>query len=999
MNKAIENYYKELDKLKRYGAKNELNLKRAFAKLLNEYAEPKGLFLLEEMPYKNKRITPDGTIKDALGLDHGYWEAKDTSDDLSVEIAKKLEKGYPDDNILFENTDTATLIQNRITVFDNVNLQDSKLLEKLLNTFFGYERPEIADFRHALEKFKDDLPKILVSLREKIQKAFEDKNFLEKYEVFLLLCQNSIDPKIDKEHIIEMLLQHILTEDIFKKIFDDDIFHSENDIAHSIGELVDTFLDKHQKRTLLSSIAHYYDTIRAQAVNISDWQEKRKFLNLIYENFYKAYNPKAADKLGIVYTPSEIVQWMIEATDEICYKHFGKTLSSEGITILDPCIGTGTFLCQVLDFLAPNDLKRKFDTELFATEISLLPYYIANLNIEYTYKQRTQEYKEFPNLSFADTLELHSNIKKAEQKLTFFTEKNAEKIETQEKANIHIIIGNPPYNANQQNENDNNKNRSYPEIDKRIKETYIKASNAQKTKMYDMYSRFYRWASDRIDKSGIVTFVTNSSFIHSKTFDGFRATVFKEFQEIYVLDLGGDVRKNPKISGTKNNVFGIQTGVAIAILVKNPELKNSKIYLLDPFAPLETRFNKLTWLSQNPFKTLQFEVIAPDKKNNWINQTQNDWESLLPLGSKEGKAGKSQEVIFRIFSPGVVTARDEWVYDFDLKNLESKTKWFISEYNRQLKAYEGDVKKIENTISWSEHLKNKFSAKKSIKFQKEKITKSLYRPFTVKSLYFDENLNDRRGLNHKIFNSENIGLNVLSGNRLDFCLIAGRYVANFSLYSADPCATFPFYFYEDDKQHENITDWALRYFQEYYKDKTISKPDIFHYCYGVLHEPKYRQEYEINLKQDLPRIPLREDFKKYAEVGKELLNLHIDFENVEPFSLARVDVTTKKTATFFEENEPKVFCRISKDKKSIEIDEVTTLEGLPIEALEYRLGIRSAVEWILDQYKPKKSKDPTIAEKFDNYKFSEHKDYVVELLKKIVTLSLKTNDLIKILDD
>jgi hypothetical protein len=288
MNKAIENYYKKLDKLKRYGAYGESHLEIAFADLLNEYAESKGLMLVQKLPYKNKRIIPDGTIKDALGLDHGYWEAKDTDDDLADEIAKKFAKGYPDDNILFENTQTATLVQNRVTVYDGVSLQDADALEKLLKAFISYERPEIADFRHALEKFKEDLPKILEALRVRIETAFANDTFTQKYKKFLKLCQESIDPAIDKNHIIEMLLQHILTEDIFKKIFDDDIFHSENDIAHAIGELVATFLDKHAKKTLLSSIAHYYDTIRAQAVNISDFAEKRKFLNLIYENFYKA---------------------------------------------------------------------------------------------------------------------------------------------------------------------------------------------------------------------------------------------------------------------------------------------------------------------------------------------------------------------------------------------------------------------------------------------------------------------------------------------------------------------------------------------------------------------------------------------------------------------------------------------------------------------------------------------------------------------------------------
>ncbi len=999
MNKAIENYYKKIDKLKRYGAYGESHLEIAFAELLSEYAETKNLMLIQKLPYKNKRIVPDGTIKDALGLDHGYWEAKDTNDDLKEEITKKFAKGYPDDNILFENTQTATLYQNRNVKFENISLQDGDALEKLLKAFFSYERPEIADFRKALQKFSEDLPKILIALREKIDTAFANDIFVIKYKKFLNLCQKSIDPSIDKEHIIEMLLQHILTEDIFKKIFDDDIFHSENDIAHSIGELIDIFLDKHAKKTLLSSIAHYYDTIRAHAVNISDFGEKRKFLNLIYENFYKAYNPKAADKLGIVYTPNEIVHWMVEATNDLCYKHFDKTLSADGITILDPCIGTGTFLCHILDFLAPNDLKRKFENELFATELSLLPYYIANLNIEYTYKQRTKEYKEFPNLSFADTLELHKNINKSikdkQTKMFEMSEENTERIERQESANINIIIGNPPYNANQQNENDNNKNRSYPAIDKRIKDTYIKLSNAQKTKMYDMYSRFFRWASDRLGSSGIVSFITNSSFIHSKTFDGFRASVFSEFQEIYVLDLGGDVRKNPKLSGTKNNVFGIQTGVAIAILIKNPKLQNPKLHFLDPFDALETKQNKLVWLSQNKFNTLQFNVIAPDGKNNWLEQTSNDWESLIPLGSKDAKAGKRSETIFKLFSLGVVTARDEWVYDFDKQNLTKKVEWFIKDYERQLKTYKGKVENIENTIKWTRELKNGFSKNRKIIFNETNIVKSIFRPFTKQWFYFDKSLNEMQYKQQSIFPHINHNISMALNAKDNFYLLAINNLPD--LHLCGDTQTFPFYYYENGEQFENITDWALGHFKEHYKNEDITKLDIFHYCYAVLHEPKYRQEYAINLKQDLPRIPLRADFTKYAHIGKELLNLHINFESVEPYKLKRVDKPQKKTGSLLESSEPKAYCRLSKDKKHIELDEFTTLEDLPQDALNYKLGNRSGIEWVLDQYRPKTPKDATIAVKFDNYQFSAYKNIVIDLLEKVVSVSLKSNELIKAL--
>ena len=505
MLREIENYYKKLESFKFYSS-NESSIRGAFSSLLEDYAIQRDLILIPELHYDKNNI-PDGTIKDKFRFDFGYWEAKDEKDNLDDEIAKKIAKGYPSDNIIFEDSKRAVLIQNRETVFD-INIENSDKLNELLETFFSYEKPEILQFHKAIEQFKNDIPNIIKPINLKIEFAYKsNQKFKKIYKDFLIICQNSIDKNISKNDIFEMLLQHILTEDIFRVVFDDSEFHLHNNIAKKLNELEASFIDRAEKRDLFSSIRYYYEAIKSHSLALKDYKEKQKFLNVLYENFYKAYNPKKADKLGIVYTPLEIVDFMIDAVDFLSYKHFDKTLSCEGVKILDPATGTGTFLTQIIDFIPTHLLEKKYKNELFANEISILPYYIANLNLEYIYQQKTKSYKEFENISFVDTLELNKSTKGQGDLFSFFSDENTERIEKQEDSEINIIIGNPPYNANQQNENDNNKNKEYLSIDKRIKDSYVKNSTAQKTKVYDMYSRFYSWASDRVDKYWIIAFI------------------------------------------------------------------------------------------------------------------------------------------------------------------------------------------------------------------------------------------------------------------------------------------------------------------------------------------------------------------------------------------------------------------------------------------------------------------------------------------------------------
>jgi predicted helicase len=707
----INQYLNDLDRYKKIsGSLTEGVISEAFKDLLKAWARQANLTFVNQYEFptaKGTRIRPDGTILHTLRVPLGYWEAKDTGDDLDEEIAKKTAKGYPRDNIIYEDSATAVLIQNGAETA-RCAMTDTSALLKLVTLFFKHEREEIASFRKAVEQFKTDLPAVLEALRERIDDAYaKNAEFKEAAQKFLAHAKDTINPAVGEADVREMLIQHILTEEIFAHVFDQGDFHRENNIAKELYGLEAKFFTGQLKRETLKSLETYYATIRSNAAVITSHNEKQKFLKAIYENFYKVYNPKAADRLGVVYTPNEIVKFMIEGADWLCEKHFGKSLIDRDVEILDPATGTGTFICELLEhFRGQKDkLAWKYKNELHANEVAILPYYVANLNIEATYAAITGQFAEFPNLCFVDTLDNVAGlgIRMGQHVGDLFgamSEENVERVRRQNKRKISVVIGNPPYNANQANENDNNKNREYAHIDKGIKATYIKQSTAQKTKLYDMYARFFRWASDRLNDDGVLAFITNRSFIESRTFDGFRKVVAEEFNEIYVMDLGGDVRANPKLSGTKHNVFGIQTGVAISFFVKRHKQKDCKIYYARR-PEMETADEKLAFLGNNKAAGIGFEKVKPDQQANWVDLTNNDWEKHLSVGDKGTKAANAnskERSIFKQFSLGISTNRDDWVYASNADELSAKMRFFVSAFESERKRWQdaGRPKNITN---------------------------------------------------------------------------------------------------------------------------------------------------------------------------------------------------------------------------------------------------------------------------------------------------------------
>ena len=996
----IERYHDDLARLITFGGSDsEGSIRRAFENCLNAYCgeHRESLILVAELATA-RGVRPDGTVKDSLRMARGYWEAKDTHDDLEVEIERKFDSGYPRDNIIFEDSETAILYQNG-EIATRADMRRPGELHRLIRLFLEYELPEIEEFRKAQRQFADDLPTVLDNLRAAIDDAAKDSPVYQTAAAdFLALCRRTIGPDVTAPDVTEMLLQHILTKDIFLRIFAEDQFHRENNVAQQLTALEETFFTGSVRRDAIDRLRSYYGAIGRAADEIVDYGEKQAFLKAIYEDFYKAYNPKAADRLGVVYTPNEVVDFMIRGADHLLERHFGRRLADDNVQILDPATGTGTFITSLIEHLPPDRREYKYLNEIHANEVAILPYYIANLNIEYTYHARTGNYLAFPNLCFVDTLD---NVdwnggsegaveRQSGMNLGGLSTENWIRIQEQNQRTISVIIGNPPYNANQQDANDQNPNREYPEIDQRIKDSYVRASSAQKTKQYDMYKRFIRWATDRLDDDGIIAFVTNRAYLDSRQDDGFRRIATDEFTDVYVLDLGSDVRRNPKIAGTTHNVFGIQTGVAIAFFVREQARIGKCSLHYARREDEELAGETLNYLRSTAVEDVRFEEIIPDENARWLDQAQTNFADLTPVASRETKQAQEiahEAAIFRQFCPGVSTNRDSWVYDVDRSSLRRKVRWFIGTYNGLV---DGATESAGSTIKWSEGLRGHFDRNRRITYSRSSCLSAIYRPFVRRDYYADQLMSDRLTEKHAAmfgsrFDRKNRVICVSGfGASKPFSVLAVDRLSSLDLLEKTQCLSLYRYTVAGRRQ-SNVTRWGLAQFRDHYDDQTISAEDIFAYVYAALHDPVYRETYAVELLQEFPRLPFHDDFREWARIGQALLDLHIGFEDADPWPLRRVDGKGKP-------GKPKL--RADKNRGIITLDGQTSLEDVPPEAWDYVLGARSALEWVLDQHKEKKPRDATVREKFNTYRFADHKERVIELLRRVCTVSVRTMELI-----
>jgi predicted helicase len=1004
-NAPVKAYYATLERFASGHFDNEGNIRGAFEDLLKKCARQFDWTLVPEysIPRKDGRpLSVDAAILDAFNLPRGYWEAKDEKDSLRAEMEKKFKAGYPRSNIIFQRPTEALLFQDGRIAFHEP-IEDPQKLIEVLRLFFEWRQPEHDSWDRAVSDFSERIPEIALGAMKLIdEERRTNRTFVERFAAFAELCRESINPDLKDEAVEEMLVQHLLTERIFRRIFDNPEFTRRNVIAAEIEKVIDSLTSRHFSRdAFLRDLDPFYKAIEQAASTVENYSDKQKFLNTIYERFFQGFNRKQADTHGIVYTPQPIVDFMVRSVEEILKSEFGSSLSDKNVHILDPFVGTGNFITRVMKEIKTSRLPQKYKEELHCNEIMLLPYYIASMNIEHAYLDRTEEYEPFEGICLVDTFQNSGQA-------GFFSTENTKRIRRQMEAPIRVVIGNPPYNMGQQNENDQNKNRRYTasgSVDERVAMSYVKASSATlRNKLSDPYVKAFRWATDRIRDHGIVCFVSNNSFIDQIAFDGMRKCLAGDFSRIYVLDLGGNVRNNPKLSGTTHNVFGIQIGVAITILVRRAD-KVAEKYAEILYARMGEdwkRGQKYVQLTdwEDPHG-VPWKKLTPDRKNTWLNEMQgSEFEEFIPIGDKALKGQESTEAIFRVFSLGVTSNRDAYAYNSDQKVLISTVRSSIKAYEDTLNAYrsmkpprpEPDlVVNIEDRrIKWTRQVKASLRKLEQTQFDGSYVRKGLYRPFFTQYHYFDNFWNEERYQTHRMFPTRELKNEVIcvppQGARTDPWTFAAKLTPNLNLMSIDAAQSFPFYTYDEDgtNRRDNITDWALAEFRSHYGQKSITKRDIFHYTYALLHHPAYRTRYAANLKRELPHIPLAPDFAKYARIGAELMKLHLEYEEQREYPLERRE--TGKLDWRVEK------MSLSKDKTQLKYNDFLALSGIPPEVYEYRLGNRSALEWVIDQYRVSTDKRSGIV---NDPNREDDPEYIVRLIGQVVTVSLETVRLVR----
>ena len=1020
--KPVRAYYESLQRFESIGVSHETAVRSAFQSLLEYCGRQFNWILVPEHSMtplirgargvKNKRIVVDGALIDNFQLPHGYWEAKDIHDDLPAEVLHKFATGYPRDNILFQTPHRALLWQNNQRTLD-ADLTDPTQLIHTLETFCSHRPQEYTEWEEAVSQFKDRVPALGKGLAELIEKERgANREFTAAFAAFHEKCRQSINPNLSEAAVEEMLIQHLLTERIFRTVFSNPDFVHRNVIAREI-ETVITALMSHafNRDEFLKSLDPFYVAVERTAATIDDFSQKQSFLNTVYEQFFQGFSLEVADTHGIVYTPQPIVDFMVRSVDQILKTEFGdghRSLSAKDVHIIDPFVGTGNFIVRTMREIRPTALEDKYTTELHCNEVMLLPYYIASMNIEHEFYEATGDYQPFEGICLVDTFDLAEN-----RQLPLFAPENTRRVEEQKETPMFVVIGNPPYNAKQVNENDNNKNREYKTMAARVAETYGKDSTAtNKNALADPYVKAIRWASDRIGDEGVVAFVTNNSFLDGVAFDGMRKHLHQDFSRVYILDLKGNVRKDSMREGIpigeKHTVFGLaaMVGIAVTFFVKSHQHQDHKICYneVDWKATRQEKFNLIE--NASSVNRIKWKELAPDKNHTWLTEGLHaEFETFIPMGAKEAKAAKGEagDVIFQTYSSGVKTSRDAWAYNFNRNALAENMSEMIDAYNVQVFKWEHRRDRDANVddfvvsddtkISWSESLKRNLQRGKAADFSQEKVRTSLYRPFTKSNLYFDRMMTERVYVFPFIFpipETENRVICVNITKEKPFtCLMVDcipDLVAIGGFGSPGQC--FPFYTYDKDggNRRENITDWALAQFRTHYQDDAITKWDIFHYVYALLHHPDYRERYQANLNRDRPRLPYAPDFWEFAKAGQRLGEIHIGYEEMPEYQLA-----------FIENREVPINWRVekmklSKDKTQLVYNDFLTLDGIPAKAFDYRLGNRSALEWVINQYCVKTDKRSGIV---NDPNRADDPRYIVKLIGKVITVSLETVEIVE----
>lgn len=827
------------------------------------------------------------------------------------------------------------------------------------------------------------------------------------FERFLHSLQHNINESINQEQAIEMLAQHLITLPIFDALFGEYSFVKNNPVSSAmekiIAELSQYGFEKEQKE-----LQPFYESVRLRAEGIDNAQAKQKIIITLYDKFFSTGFKSTTERLGIVFTPVEVVDFIIKSVDVVLRKHFGKTLASENVHILDPFTGTGTFITRTLQYLKTlmdkgeityNDILRKYTQELHANEIVLLSYYIAAINIEAVFDDINGEepYAPFEGIVLTDTFE------STEQEDTLddsFFGTNDERLKRQQEKPITAIIGNPPYSIGQSSQNDNNQNISYPKLDKRLADTYVAKSNAGLTRgLYDSYVKAFRWASDRLKDKGVIGFVTNGGFLNSNSADGLRAGLYEDFNHLYIFNLRGDQRtlgEQSRKEGGKIFGSGSRTPVAISILVKDGS-DSHEIHYHDIGDYLSQK-EKLSIIEDfADISAIDWQEITPDANNDWLNQRDLNYQKYIPLA-------ESDNGIFYNNVNGIITSRDSWVYGFSKEAVLKNTSRLIENYNLELKnnkKYTKDEKILNRDttyLNWSRKLERLFKNEVNLTFDSIKLRSCMYRPFVKKYLYHDDLLNEEARLYYSKFGQKNkVIFTTGRGSVRDFsCLISDSVVdANAMAGSSQGFMRY------DNEVDETQLFQSNDNMNQAFADKLgLSLDDTFAYVYGLLNSREYQEKYANDLKKDLARIPIVKNKEKYIEVGKALMDLHLNYEEVPVYKGVEIKlsdspsykVNKMKFAKKRDENGKSI-----NDRSTVIYNNDITISNIPEKAYRYVVNGRSAIEWIMDQYQIKTDKKSGITDDPNDY--SNDEKYIFNLLLRIINVSIQTVDLINSLPE
>jgi len=906
----------------------------------------------------------------------------------------------------------------------------------------------------------------------------------EEFDRYISGLRQNINPFVTKQDAIEMLAQHIITQPVFEALFDDYSFVKNNVVSKSLEGII-AVLNEHSAKEDAQTLGSFYESVQSRTKGIDNHEGKQRIIIELYDKFFRTAFPKVTEKLGIVYTPVEVVDFIIHSVEDVLQKEFKRSMTDENVHILDPFTGTGTFITRLLQsgIIKDEDFERKYTKEIHANEIVLLAYYIASINIENVYhdliktvgtktkmaesfpynpnliqrleildsaptqmplalaaensgagelEKEGEAYVPFPGICLTDTFQL-GETKDGEDLFSEMFPQNSERVEEQRKTPLRVIIGNPPYSVGQKKANDNAQNQQYHKLEERIAETYVATSVAALNKaVYDSYIKAFRWATDRLDSKngGILAFVTNSGWLDGNGLDGFRERIENEFSSIYVFNLRGAIRGRSGIAAKKEgqNVFNILTGVAITVLVKKPKQKLEKavIHYYD-IGDYHSRVEKLNIIRElSTINNIPWSILLPNEHNDWINKRNYGFDEFIPL-IPEKKFDEKTQSFFSTYAIGVATNRDAWVYNFSKNSLKHNMKMTIGFYNEQriafVNAKEEDLKlKVENfvdanpkKINWTRSLRKDVNRNIVHKF-KDCFVVGLHRPFTKLHLYYDKPFIECPGIWSHFFpmlDSENVIICLPGiGSVKDFSVHITNCIRDVDTYGGIQC--FPLYHYEkkpvvqsnlfedatdDYIRRDAVSDFILTQAQTQYGPR-VSKEDIFYYVYGLLHSPTYRAVFANNLKKSLPRLPLVDkpaDFWAFSKAGRDLSELHLNYEDVPPPQEVLVNgkPIPKKP---FPANQLIVYkMRFpAKGKKdSIIYNGHITISDIPDKAYEYVVNGKSAIEWVMERYQVAIDKDSGIKNDPNDWA-SEHSDpqYILNLLLSVIAVSIKTVDIV-----